>query len=220
MLAFIIRRFIGMIAVLFAVSVLVFIIFILVPGGDPAQRMAGKNPTAQNVTNIRKKWGFDRPIYVQYVKMMEKAANGFLPGKHGEYDILSSFQNRQNVAKEIKKGIPATFSLCIGAGMIWLFFGTLVGVLSAVNAGRWSNRLITILALVGISMPVFWLGIVLRYFLAEKPNRPLFPDGEYVPLTVGPGAMGLSLDPAVVLPLDSLHRLLRARPALATCSTR
>ena len=186
MVAFIIRRFIGMIAVLFAVSVLVFIIFILIPGGDPASRMAGKNPTRDNVENIRKKWGFDRPVYVQYVKMMEKAANGFLPGKHGEYDILSSFQNRQNVAKEIKRGIPATFSLCIGAAIIWLFFGTLIGVLSAVNAGRWSDRLITILALVGISMPVFWVGIVLRYFLAEKPTRPLFPDGEYVPLTVDP----------------------------------
>ena len=76
MLAFIIRRMIGMIAVLFGVSVLVFIIFILVPGGDPAQRMAGKNPLPANITNIRHKWGFDRPFYVQYVKMMEKAGNG------------------------------------------------------------------------------------------------------------------------------------------------
>ena len=186
MLAFIIRRFIGMIAVLFAVSVLVFIIFILVPGGDPASRMAGKNPTAENVQNIREKWGFDRPIYVQYVKMMEKAANGLLPGPHGEYDILTSFQNRQDVAAEIKKGIPATFSLCIGAGIIWLFFGTLVGIFSAITAGRFSDRLITTLALIGISMPVFWLGIVLRYFLAEKPNNPPFPDGEYVAFTVSP----------------------------------
>ena len=186
MLAFILRRIIGMIAVLFAVSVLVFIIFILVPGGDPASRMAGKNPTAENVQNIREKWGFDRPIYVQYVKMMEKAANGLLPGPHGEYDILTSFQNRQDVAAEIKKGIPATFSLCIGAGIIWLFFGTLVGIFSAITAGRFSDRLITTLALIGISMPVFWLGIVLRYFLAEKPNNPPFPDGEYVAFTVSP----------------------------------
>jgi ABC-type dipeptide/oligopeptide/nickel transport systems, permease components len=186
MLVFIIRRFIGMIAVLFAVSVLVFIIFILVPGGDPASRMAGKNPTAENVQNIREKWGFDRPIYVQYVKMMEKAANGLLPGPHGEYDILTSFQNRQDVAAEIKKGIPATFSLCIGAGIIWLFFGVLVGIFSAITAGRFSDRLITTLALIGISMPVFWLGIVLRYFLAEKPNNPPFPDGEYVAFTVSP----------------------------------
>ena len=186
MLAFIIRRIIGMIAVLFAVSLLVFVIFILVPGGDPASRMAGKNPTRENVANIRHKWGFDRPFYVQYVKMMEKAANGFLPGKHGEYDILTSFQNRQNVTKEIKKGIPATFSLCIGAGIIWLFFGIVVGIISAVKAGRWSDRLITTFALIGVSMPVFFLGIVLRYFLAEKPNNPPFPDGEYVGLTVDP----------------------------------
>ncbi|MEP6909809.1 MAG: ABC transporter permease [Actinomycetota bacterium] len=186
MLAFVIRRTIGMFAVLFAVSVLVFIVFVLVPGGDPALRMAGKNPSQQNIVNIRKKWGFDRPFYVQYVRMMQKAANGVLPGKHGEYDILRSFDTRTDVAAQIKKGIPATFSLCIGAAIIWLFFGILVGVLSAVTAGRLSDRLITALALIGVSMPVAWLGIVLRYFLSEKPNNPIFPDGGYVGLTTSP----------------------------------
>jgi peptide/nickel transport system permease protein len=186
MAAFVLRRLLGMVAVLFAVSVLVFIIFILIPGGDPAARMAGKNPTPQNIVNIRKKWGFDKPFYVQYAEMMKKAAVGLWPGKHGEYDVLSSFQNRQNVAHQIERGIPATFSLCIGAGIIWLFFGVLVGVLSAVSAGRWSDRLITTFALVGVSMPVFWLGIVMRYFLAEKPANPPFPDGEYIPLTHSP----------------------------------
>jgi peptide/nickel transport system permease protein len=186
MAAFVLRRLLGMVAVLFGVSVLVFIIFILIPGGDPAARMAGKNPTPQNIVNIRKKWGFDKPFYVQYAEMMKKAAVGLTPGEHGEYDVLNSFQNRQNVAHQIERGIPATFSLCIGAGIIWLFFGILVGVLSAVTAGRWSDRLITTFALVGVSMPVFWLGIVMRYFLAEKPNNPPFPDGEYVPLTADP----------------------------------
>ena len=186
MTAFVIRRIIGMIAVLFAVSVLVFIVFILVPGGDPANRMAGKNPTPENVQNIREKWGFDRPFYVQYALMMKKAFTGLLPGAHGEYEILTSFQNRQDVAAEIKRGLPATFSLAIGAAIIWLFFGILVGVFSAVSAGRWSDRLITTLALIGVSMPVFWLGIVARYFLAEKPNDPWFPDGGYAPLTNDP----------------------------------
>ena len=116
-----------MVAVLFAVSLLVFIVFILIPGGDPAERMAGKNPTPENIQNIREKWGFDKPFYVQYVRMMEKAGNGLLPGPHSEYDILRSFDTRQNVVAEIKKGIPATFSLCIGAGIIWLVFGMLVG---------------------------------------------------------------------------------------------
>jgi peptide/nickel transport system permease protein len=193
MLAFIIRRLIGMVAVLFAVSLLVFVVFILLPGGDPAERMAGKNPTPENIQNIREKWGFDRPFYVQYVKMMQKAGNGLLPGPHGEYDILRSFDTRQDVVHEIKKGIPATFSLCIGAGIIWLFFGILVGVFSAVRAGRWSDRLITIFALIGVSMPVFWLGLVLRYFLAEKPGHPLFPDGGYVPLTTDPAQWAFHL---------------------------
>jgi peptide/nickel transport system permease protein len=192
-LPFIIRRLIGMVAVLFGVSVLVFIVFILLPGGDPAQRMAGKNPTPQNIVNIRKKWGFDQPFYVQYVKMMQKAGTGLLPGTHGEYDILRSFDTRQDVVHEIKKGIPATFSLCIGAGIIWLFFGILVGVFSAVKAGRWSDRLITTFALIGVSMPVFWLGLVLRYFLAEKPEHPLFPDGGYVPLTEDPAQWAFHL---------------------------
>ena len=186
MLAFVIRRLIGMVAVLFGVSVLVYIVFILIPGGDPAERMAGKNPLPANVANIRHQWGFDKPFYVQYVRMMEKAGNGVVPGKHGEFDVLRSFDTRQDVVREIKKGIPATMSLCIGAAIIWLFLGIVVGVISAVNAGRVLDRLITTLALIGVSMPVFWLGIVMRYFLAEKPAHPLFPDGEYVPLTQDP----------------------------------
>jgi len=184
MTAFIMRRLIGMVAVLFAVSVLVFIVFILLPGGDPAERMAGKNPTPENIHNIREKWGFDKPFYVQYARMMQKAANGLTPGPHSEYDILRSFDTRQDVVHEIVKGIPATMSLCIGAAIIWLFFGIVVGVISAVTAGTVSDRLITILALVGISMPVFWLGIVMRYFFAE--TNTWFPDGGYVPLTTDP----------------------------------
>jgi peptide/nickel transport system permease protein len=183
--AFIIRRLLGMLLVLFLVSLLVFAVFILVPSGDPASRIAGKNPTQQNVINIRKKWGFDKPFYVQYVRMMEKAWNGLM-GEKDPYEVLSSFANQTNVVDQIKKGLPATFSLAIGAGLIWLFFGIVVGVIAAVTAGKWSDRLITVLALVGISMPVFWLGIVARYFLAEKPENPWFPDGGYVPLTEDP----------------------------------
>ena len=186
MTVFIIRRILGMIAVLFAVSILVFLIFIIIPGGDPASRIAGKHPTPENVRNIKKKWGFDKPFFVQYARMMQKVANGILPGKDGQYDVLTSFDDQSNVLAEIKKGMPATFSLTIGAGLIWLFWGIVVGVISAVTAGKWSDRLITTLALIGISMPVFWLGIIVRYFLAEKPAHPLFPDGGYVPLTQDP----------------------------------
>ena len=174
MLAFVIRRLIGAIAVLIAVSFIVFFIFIVVPGGDPATRIAGKNANDQLIANIKHSWGFDQPFYTQYAKMMEKAFTG----------KLVSYTNQTNVNTQIKEGLAATFSLSIGAAIIWMLFGILVGVISAVKAGRWSDRLITIIALIGISMPVFWLGILVRYFLAEK--NTWFPDGEYVGLTANP----------------------------------
>jgi peptide/nickel transport system permease protein len=175
-LAFVIRRFIGMVLVLFAVSFLVFVIFIVVPGGDPAVRIAGKNANDQLIANIRHTWGFDRPFYTQYWLMMKKTFSG----------ELVSYTNQTNVLDQIKQGVPATFSLAIGAALIWTVCGVAVGVLAAVKAGKASDRFVTIFALVGISMPVFWLGIIVRYYLAEGGLTTLFPDGEYVPLIVNP----------------------------------
>ena len=175
MVAFIIRRFIGMILVLFVVSLFVFVIFIVVPGGDPAVRIAGRTATDQNIANIRKDWGFDKPFYVQYYDMMKKAFTN---------NLYEQTHQGVSVVDQIKAGVPATFSLAIGAAFIWLTFGILVGVISAITAGQVSDRLITVLALIGISMPVFWLGILARYFLAEK--NTWFPDGGYVPLTQSP----------------------------------
>src|SRR5712691_1144147 len=156
MLTFLVRRSIGAVLVCIAVTFIVFLIFIVVPGGDPAQRIAGKNATPQNIINIRHSWGFDKPFYTQYWRMMEKMFTG----------NLVSYTSQQNVVSQIWQGIPATFSLTIGASVIWLFFGILVGVISAITAGRLSDRVITVLALIGISMPVVWLGIITRYYLS------------------------------------------------------
>ena len=101
---------------------------------------------------------------------------------------LVSYTSQQNVLSQIVQGMPATFSLTIGAGVIWLFFGIVVGVVSALTAGRLSDRIITVLALIGISMPVFWLGLVARYYLAEGGLISFFPDGEYVPFTQNPAS--------------------------------
>ncbi len=176
MLNFLVRRTVGAILVIIAVTFIVFVIFIVVPGGDPAQRIAGKNATPQNIINIRHDWGFDRPFYVQYYKMMDKLFSG----------SLVSYTSQQNVLDQIKLGMPATFSLAIGAAIIWLFWGIMVGVLSAIKAGKFSDRAITVLALIGVSMPVFWLGIITRYYLAEGGLTTFFPDGEYVALTTNP----------------------------------
>jgi peptide/nickel transport system permease protein len=176
MLAFAVRRLIGAVLVLAAVSFITYLIFVQIPGGDPAQRIAGRTATDANIADIRERLHLNDPFYSQYWAMMQQlfTAN------------LKSYASQLNVVHEIKTGIPATLSLCIGAGIIWLAFGVLVGVISAVTAGRWSDRLITVLALVGISMPVFWLGLIARYLFAQGHPFAFLPDGEYVPLTSNP----------------------------------
>jgi len=176
---FLIRRSIGAVLVCLAVTFIVFLIFIVVPGGGAtgtAQRIAGKNATPDLIKSVEHRWGFDRPIYVQYWRLMKRMFT----------NNLVSYTSQQKVVSQIVQGMPATFSLTIGAGIIWLFFGILVGVISAVTAGRLSDRVITVLALIGISMPVFWLGIIARYYLAEGGLSTFFPDGEYVGLTSNP----------------------------------
>ncbi len=177
MLTFLVRRSIGAVLVCLAVTLIVFLIFIVVPGGDPAVRIAGKNATSQNIVNIRHAWGFDQPVYTQYWDLLKKM--------FWDHNLVS-YTNQQNVLSQIIQGMPATFSLTLGAGIIWLFFGILVGVISAITAGRLSDRLITVLALIGISMPVFWLGIIARYYLAEGGFTSFFPDGEYVGISQNP----------------------------------
>jgi peptide/nickel transport system permease protein len=171
---FLVRRLIGTVLVLFAVSVLTFLIFNVVPNSDPAQRMAGKNATPQLIASITEEWGFDDPLPQQYVTMMKKVFSG---------DLIS-YEGREPVDERIVEGIPATFSLCIGAAVIWVFFGVLFGYLSAVRAGGWLDRVLTIVAVVGISMPVFWLAAILLNYLAYKTG--IFPSQGYVELTENP----------------------------------
>jgi peptide/nickel transport system permease protein len=176
LIPFVVRRLLGAFLVLVAVSFITYVIFVKIPGGDPAQRIAGRTATDQNIQDIRDRLNLDDPFYSQYWGLMKSlfSAN------------LISYSSQLNVVDQIKQGIPVTFSLCIGAGIIWLGFGILVGVISAVTAGRWSDRVITVLALIGISMPVFWLGLIARYLFAQNHPFQFLPDGGYVGLTSNP----------------------------------
>ena len=147
MLRFIVRRLAGMVLVLFVVSILVFLIFNVIPNSPPAQRLAGKNATPVLVKSIEKEWGFDKALPAQYWTQMKLIFTG----------KVESFQSHINVDKRIEEGIPATASLCIGAAIIWLAFGFIFGYFSAIRAGGFTDKALTVLALVGISMPVFWL---------------------------------------------------------------
>jgi len=174
MLRFIVRRIVGMAIVLFVVSILVFLIFNVIPNSPPAQRLAGKNATPTLVKSIEEEWGFDESLPAQYVTMMKKVFT----------NELIQYSPRTSVEDRIVEGIPATLSLSIGAGIIWLSFGLLLGYLAAIRAGGWLDRILTGLAVAGISIPVFLLAPVLIYFLTYKVE--LFPNGGYVGLTEDP----------------------------------
>jgi peptide/nickel transport system permease protein len=174
MLRFAARRLIGMVAVLFAISVIVFLIFNVIPNSDPAARIAGRNANPALIARVSADLGLDRPLPVQYLTMMKQIFTG----------ELTSYATDQNVADQIWRGLPATLSLTIGAAVLWMALAVWFGYLSAVRAGGFTDRALTILALVGISMPVFWLAAILLYFFSFKAQ--LFPTGSYVPLSENP----------------------------------
>src|SRR5947209_8814765 len=174
MVRFVVRRVIAAVGVLFVISVLTFLIFQAIPNGDPAIRIAGRTANQAQITQVRHEWGFDKPIYVQYVKTMGKIFDG----------TVVSYSQGVNVLDSIWRGLPATLSLAIGAGIIWLGLGVLFGVLTAVKAGRFSDRALTVLAFLGVSSPPFFLGALVIYYIGYKAN--VLPLGGYVPLTQNP----------------------------------
>lgn len=171
---FAIRRIFQMLLVMFAVSVITFMIFQIIPNGDPAERMAGKQPTETQIAAIREEWGFNDNIFVQYVTTMKKVFTG----------DLQSYFTQLPVGEEIVKGLPRTFSLAIGAALLWMIVAIAFGLYSAMRAGKFADRFLTIIALVGISMPVFWIGALMNHYLGFKLGW--FPNGGYVELTEDP----------------------------------
>jgi peptide/nickel transport system permease protein len=180
-LAFTIRRLVGLVAVMFALSVLVFLIFFATPGIDPARQMAGRNPSADTIRNIRHEFGLDRPLPVRYALMMQHM---FI-----SRDLIS-YGSHTRVIPEIISATPVTLSLVVGAAVIWVVFSILFGVAAAVLRGTIFDPLLMILALIGISMPVFWLGEVANLLTQDRlHNTFLFswvPPLGYTPLTQNP----------------------------------
>ncbi len=153
MARFIVRRLVGMVAVLFAVSVLVFLIFNVIPNSPPAQRLAGKNATPQLVKSIEEEWGFDESLPAAVRDDDEE-------GLHRRTDLLLAADLGRRSGSS--KGSRRRFSLSIGAAIIWLFFGLLLGYFSAVRAGGWLDRFLTGVSVAGISIPVFLIAPVLH----------------------------------------------------------
>jgi len=171
---FVLRRLLSCIALLLAISILTFLIFEAMPNSNPALRLAGRTATQVQIDAVEREWGFNKPIYVQYYRTMEKIFTG----------SVISYTQGINVESQIVSDLPPTLSLAIGAGIIWFFFGVVFGVLAAVRAGRWLDRALTVLSLIGVSTPVFFLGAMLSFYLGFKAG--LFPNGDYVNITTNP----------------------------------
>lgn len=160
MLLALIRRFGQMIFVMFGISVLVFLIFFVTPGADPAARIAGRNASPETLEAVRKSFGFDQPVWVQYYIMMKKL---FVT------QDLTSFVNRGwKVIPAVLDTIPVTLSLVIGAAILWVVFGLLVGLIAAATRGSWIDKSLMALGLIGCAMPVYWLGEVMNLITQSR----------------------------------------------------
>ncbi len=148
------QRISQMVFVLFGISVLVFAIFFATPGADPSARIAGRNASPETLAAVRHDFGLDRPLPVQYGLLMERL---FVTGE------LTSFVNRgEKVLPEIVAATPITLSLVLGASVLWIAGGVMIGVTAAATRGSFIDRGLMILGLVGISLPVYWLGAVMN----------------------------------------------------------
>jgi peptide/nickel transport system permease protein len=152
MLTFIVRRLLWAVLVMFVISAFVFVLFFKTPGVDPARAIAGRNPSPQILGEIRHQFGLDKPFPVQYGLMMKDL---FI-----SRDLVSYSNQGVKVVPEIFAAAPATLSLVFGAAVIWVVLSIVLGIAAALLRGTIVDPLLMILALIGISMPVFWAGEV------------------------------------------------------------
>lgn len=172
---FLVRRLLVMVLLLFVISAVTFLLFIVaLPTGNPAAMIAGRLATPAEVHLISVRYGFDKPIWVQYLKTMQNIFTG----------QAYSYQQGFNVMDEVKAGVPATLSLAIGAGFLWLTASIALGTLAAIRSGKYTDRVLTVLSMIGVSMPPFFLGALILYYLGYKLS--VVPFGGFVPLSQSP----------------------------------
>jgi peptide/nickel transport system permease protein len=182
-----------MILMLVVISFLTFIIFYTLPAADPAALRAGRTPTPEIIASIRDTLGLDEPWYVQYGKYMERLVLHF--------DFGYSFQNNLSVREQIFDRLPATIALAVGSAILWLLLGIPIGIISALKRGAWQDRAVMGGALIGISAPVYWLGLVALYLFSEGIGVfPILPGQSAYPTSGNILTNPTEVIPALILP--------------------
>ena len=156
--SFILKRLLAIIPVLFGVTLCVFLISHAIPG-DPASMMAGQRASQETVDNIRRIHGLDRPLYVQYVIYMKNLFKG---------DLGISISNQRPVTQDLAAFFPATVELAVSAMFLCIIFGLPLGILAAIKRNKLADHLTRVFSVIGVSTPVFWLGLMLLLFFWVK----------------------------------------------------
>ena len=167
MTAYLVRRTLQTIAVLLIISMVTFTISYLIPA-DPAAEIAGPKAKPDTIERIRERLGLDQPLYIQYGRYLWRLLHG---------DLGESYRLRMPVIELFRRRLWATFQLAVLGVLFELLMGVPVGIISAVKSRSWLDRATMIGALVGVSAPRFWLGVVLLYLLGFKLS--LLPLGGY-----------------------------------------
>jgi peptide/nickel transport system permease protein len=172
MAAYIVRRLVWVIVLLFVITLITFIIFTVLPAADPATLRAGRQPSPELIESIRRQFGLDDPKPVQFVRYI----GDILPFDSDGANFGFSYQSNQEVLPQILDRLPATIFLTTGAVILWLSIAIPIGVISAVKTGSWLDRATMGIALVAISAPVYFLGLVALFLFDEDIGRfPLLP---------------------------------------------
>jgi peptide/nickel transport system permease protein len=178
MLTYIVKRVVGVIPVLLCVSMLVFGFLRMIPG-DPALIMLGERATQENINRVREQLGLNKPLHQQYLTFLGNALRG---------DLGRSVLRQEAVGEQIVRRFPATLELTLAAILIALVVGIPAGMISAVRRGSWFDTASMLVALTGVSMPIFWLGLMLIFLFSVVLH--LLPTGgrlaagmEFTPIT-------------------------------------
>jgi peptide/nickel transport system permease protein len=193
MIPFIIRRLLWMVVLLLVISFLTYVIFYTLPAADPAALRAGRQPSPELLKSIRETLGLDKPWYVQYWKYLQRLVFHF--------DFGYSFQNNISVKSQIFERLPVSATLAFGAAVVWLCVGIPVGIISAIRRGTWMDRVAMGGALVAISAPVYWLGLVSLYLFSKDLGKiPIFEGQGAYPSTGGIFTNPGEVIPALIMP--------------------
>lgn len=195
MLAYIGKRLLAAVPVLFGLSVIVFLIIALIPG-DPATAILGSFATPENVERLNRELGLDKPLYEQYFIWIGNVLHG---------DFGRSYTLNRPVLAEVLERFRATLVLAGASLILCSIFGLLAGIVSAVRQFGWADRIITFLVLIGISVPSFWLGLILILIFAV--DLRLLPASGMVAIYGGGG------------PLDLLKHLILPATTLSVVAT-